>query len=82
MDALSLDPRRTAFDSDRVVALWRAVFTRTVGDAPGQFPDSVVPAGMNGSKGVGTTTIAEGARHEDRIFGKLARPRGLEPLTF
>ena len=46
MDAPRLDPRRTTVDSDRFVALWRAVFARTVRDALRQFPDSVVPAGM------------------------------------
>jgi hypothetical protein len=46
MDALSLDPRRTTVDSDRFIALWRAVFARTVRDALGRFPDSAVPAGM------------------------------------
>ena len=46
MDALSLKAHRTIVDSDRIAALWRAVFTRTVRDALGQFPDSVVPAGM------------------------------------
>ena len=49
MDTLSLQ-RIVTLDADRLSALWRAVFTRTVSDALGQFPDSVVPAGMTRAK--------------------------------